>query len=255
MTQQIAPQEERHRAHHAAGRRMFALACSVLLHGVAFSLLAQGFEGELPTRQMAIQVELVTAQSHPVAVAETKAAPPRSPPPPSPKPQTVTRPKKQAPVAVPQPTPALPAAGSERPEIPEENTMQAALAPATSGDGGASSGEKTMTGSHVGHPSSPATSSTGSFSPAIFAADYLSNPSPAYPPLARRRGEEGQVLLRVLVSTAGRAAQLELQQSSGSPLLDEAAQTAVRQWKFIPAQRGGVAVESRVLVPIVFRLE
>ena len=133
--------------------------------------------------------------------------------------------------------------------------MQAALAPAGSGEGGASGGEKATAGSPAAHASSAASSGEGTYSPAIFAADYLSNPRPAYPPLARRRGEEWQVLLRVLVSTAGRAAQLELQQSSGSALLDEAAQAAVRQWKFVPAQRGGVAVESRVLVPIVFRLE
>ena len=235
-------------------RRLFALAGSVLLHGLAFSLLAQGFEGQAPARPVAIQVELVAAQPLPVAMAEA-TAPPLSPPPPAPKPQVTPRQRKQAPVAAPQALPAPPAAISEGHEMPEENAMQAALAPAGSGEGGASGGEKATAGSPAAHASSAASSGEGTYSPAIFAADYLSNPRPAYPPLARRRGEEGQVLLRVLVSTGGRAAQLELQQSSGSALLDEAAQAAVRQWKFVPAQRGGVAVESRVLVPIVFRLE
>ena len=235
-------------------RRLFALAGSVLLHGLAFSLLAQGFEGQAPARPVAIQVELVAAQPLPVAMAEA-TAPPLSPPPPAPKPQVTPRQRKQAPVAAPQALPAPPAAISERHEMPEENAMQAALAPAGSGEGGASGGEKATAGSPAAHASSAASSGEGTYSPAIFAADYLSNPRPAYPPLARRRGEEGQVLLRVLVSIGGRAAQLELQQSSGSTLLDEAAQAAVRQWKFVPAQRAGVAVESRVLVPIVFRLE
>ena len=236
-------------------RRLFALAGSVLLHGVAYSLLAQGFEGEAPARPVAIQVELVAAPPLPLAVAETTAAPPVSLPPPASKPKVTPRQRKQAPVAAPQSLPAPPAAISEGHEMPVENAMQTALAPAGSGEGGASGGEKATAGSPAAHTSSAATSGEGAYSPAIFAADYLSNPRPAYPPLARRRGEEGQVLLRVLVSTAGRAAQLELQQSSGSALLDEAAQAAVRQWKFVPAQRGGVAVESRVLVPIVFRLE
>ena len=236
-------------------RRLFALVGSVLLHGLAFSLLAQGFEGEASARPVSIQLELVAAPPLPLAVAETTAAPPVSPPPPAPKPQVTPRQRKQAPVAAPQALPAPPAAISERHEMPEENAMQAALAPAGSGEGGASGGEKATAGSPAAHASSAASSGEGTYSPAIFAADYLSNPRPAYPPLARRRGEEGQVLLRVLVSTGGRAAQLELQQSSGSALLDEAAQAAVRQWKFVPAQRGGVAVESRVLVPIVFRLE
>ena len=236
-------------------RRLFALAGSVLLHGVAYSLLAQGFEGEAPARPVAIQVELVAAPPLPLAVAETTAAPPVSLPPPASKPKVTPRQRKQAPVAAPQSLPAPPAAISEGHEMPVKNAMQTALAPAGSGEGGASGGEKATAGSPAAHTSSAATSGEGAYSPAIFAADYLSNPRPAYPPLARRRGEEGQVLLRVLVSTAGRAAQLELQQSSGSALLDEAAQAAVRQWKFVPAQRGGVAVESRVLVPIVFRLE
>ncbi len=236
-------------------RRLFALAGSVLLHGVAYSLLAQGFEGQAPARPVAIQVELVAAPPLPLAVAETTAAPPVSLPPPASKPKVTPRQRKQAPVAAPQSLPAPPAAISEGHEMPVKNAMQTALAPAGSGEGGASGGEKATAGSPAAHTSSAATSGEGAYSPAIFAADYLSNPRPAYPPLARRRGEEGQVLLRVLVSTAGRAAQLELQQSSGSALLDEAAQAAVRQWKFVPAQRGGVAVESRVLVPIVFRLE
>ena len=236
-------------------RRLFALVGSVLLHGVAFSLLAQGFEGQAPARPVSIQLELVAAPPLPLAVAETTAAPPVSLPPPVPKPKVTPRQRKQAPVAAPQALPAPPAAISEGHEIPVENAMQAALAPAGSGEGGASGGEKATAGSPAAHASSAASSGEGTYSPAIFAADYLSNPRPAYPPLARRRGEEGQVLLRVLVSTGGRAAQLELQQSSGSALLDEAAQAAVRQWKFVPAQRGGVAVESRVLVPIVFRLE
>ena len=37
--------------------------------------------------------------------------------------------------------------------------------------------------------------------------------------------------------------------------LDEAAQKTVRNWRFIPAKRGDTAVQSFVLVPIIFKLE
>ena len=37
--------------------------------------------------------------------------------------------------------------------------------------------------------------------------------------------------------------------------LDEAAQRTVRSWRFIAAKRGDVAVQSWVLVPIIFKLE
>ncbi|UCV25004.1 energy transducer TonB [Ferribacterium limneticum] len=92
-------------------------------------------------------------------------------------------------------------------------------------------------------------------SQARFDADYLKNPAPAYPPLSRRMGEEGKVVLRVSVNAQGSADSVEIRTSSGSQRLDESAQKTVRNWKFIPAKRGDVAVQSWVLVPIIFKLE
>jgi len=90
---------------------------------------------------------------------------------------------------------------------------------------------------------------------ARFDADYLKNPAPPYPPLSKRMGEEGKVILRVSVSAQGAAESVEIKTSSGSQRLDEAAQKTVRNWKFIPAKRGSEAVHSFVLVPIIFKLE
>lgn len=92
-------------------------------------------------------------------------------------------------------------------------------------------------------------------SQARFDADYLRNPAPPYPPIARRMGEEGKVVLRVSVTPQGSADNVEIRTSSGSQRLDESAQKTVRNWKFIPAKRGDVAVQSWVLVPIIFKLE
>jgi protein TonB len=63
------------------------------------------------------------------------------------------------------------------------------------------------------------------------------------------------VRLKVLVTREGRAAQVDLDKSSGSPALDTAALEAVRNWQFVPARRGQEAIESWVLVPVVFKLE
>jgi periplasmic protein TonB len=101
----------------------------------------------------------------------------------------------------------------------------------------------------------PAAPAAEALSQARFDADYLKNPAPAYPPLARRMGEEGKVILRVSVNPQGTADSIEIRTSSGSPRLDEAAQKTVRNWKFIPAKRGDAAVQSWVLVPIIFKLE
>lgn len=88
-----------------------------------------------------------------------------------------------------------------------------------------------------------------------FNADYLQNPAPRYPPLARRMGQQGKVVLRVLVNPGGGPAQIELRTSSGSEALDEAALDAVRRWRFVPAKRGDQPVAAWVLVPITFTLQ
>ncbi len=92
-------------------------------------------------------------------------------------------------------------------------------------------------------------------SQARFDADYLKNPAPPYPPLSRRMGEEGKVILRVTVNPQGTADNVEIKTSSGSTRLDDSAQKTVRTWKFIPAKRGDTAIQSVVLVPIIFKLE
>ena len=87
-------------------------------------------------------------------------------------------------------------------------------------------------------------------------AAYGANPLPPYPLVARRLGMEGVVLLEVVVAPDGHAADVRVARSSGYPALDESALTTVRErWRFIPAHRDGVPVESRVTVPIRFRLE
>jgi len=92
-------------------------------------------------------------------------------------------------------------------------------------------------------------------SPPDFRAAYLRNPPPGYPAAARRNGEEGTVTLRVLVSTDGTPREVALERSSGSSILDAAALGTVKNWRFVPARRGGEAQEAWVLVPVVFRLE
>src|SRR6185295_11789829 len=60
-----------------------------------------------------------------------------------------------------------------------------------------------------------------------FDADYLRNPVPAYPSLARRLREQGRVLLRVHVDTAGNPDEVQLRVSSGFERLDASARETV----------------------------
>jgi protein TonB len=107
-----------------------------------------------------------------------------------------------------------------------------------------------------GKPVPPAAAPTRSpVVPPRFDAAYLNNPRPDYPRAAKRMGEQGKVMLRVYVSTAGIPEKVEVGTSSGSRRLDEAARLAVEQWKFLPARQGDVAVAAWVIVPITFALE
>ena len=86
-------------------------------------------------------------------------------------------------------------------------------------------------------------------------ANYLANPLPPYPLLARRHHQEGLVVLKVTVTPQGRPAAVTIKQGSGSPLLDDAALQSVRNWAFQPARINTISVESEIEVPIRFKLE
>jgi protein TonB len=77
---------------------------------------------------------------------------------------------------------------------------------------------------------------------------------PRYPVSAQRLGLEGRVVLRVEVSAEGIPVCVEVEQSSGHEILDEAALAAVREYVFVPASEDGRAVASVVHIPFNFRL-
>lgn len=90
--------------------------------------------------------------------------------------------------------------------------------------------------------------------PPRFGAAYLNNPPPVYPSMSRRAGEQGRVLLKVLVSESGHAETVQIDTSSGFDKLDRAAVEAVKKWSFVPAKLSNQPVSAFVLVPIKFAL-
>jgi protein TonB len=79
-------------------------------------------------------------------------------------------------------------------------------------------------------------------------------PPPRYPAQARRRNQQGVVLLEVRLDARGEQRELTLLRSSGVPSLDQAALTAVAGWRFRAEVRDGHKVPSRVQIPIEFAL-
>jgi protein TonB len=83
--------------------------------------------------------------------------------------------------------------------------------------------------------------------------DY--GPKPDYPAAARMRGLQGRVLLHIDIAADGTPANVSVVTSSGHVILDRAAMATVRTWRFHPATREGVPVESARDLPVEFRLE
>jgi protein TonB len=78
------------------------------------------------------------------------------------------------------------------------------------------------------------------------------SPKPAYPPEARRLGQQGRVVLEVQIGADGRVTSASVKHSSGFPLLDSAAVQGVLRWTFEPARVTGLPVASRAEVPVSF---
>jgi protein TonB len=157
-------------------------------------------------------------------------------PKPEPKPKTVpvvkktVTPPKPRPVITPKPAPQAitETAPPPAPEPPAEAAPPAPAAPAA--------------------PAKPAPPKT------ISGVAYINAPRPSYPPLDARMGNEGTVTLRVLINEKGRAERVEVQKSSGSLRMDDAARDAVLRALFKPYLEDGKAIPVYAIVPINFTL-
>jgi protein TonB len=202
-----------------ASRRVGAAIAIALHAGAVAALLAYEPARSALFAAAPIMVDWIAAPK-----AEPKVEPP--PRPPKPKPVTRTPPPETPPIlaTAPQAPEPIVAPAPPPPPPPALVAVAPALAPVA-------------------------------ITPPIFNAKYLDNPKPAYPALSRRLGEQGRVILRVRVSAAGRADEVQIGTSSGYPRLDETAAETVKQWKFVPAKRGTEAVADWVLIPVSFKLE
>lgn len=75
-----------------------------------------------------------------------------------------------------------------------------------------------------------------------------------YPDVARRLSQEGDVVVSFLVHMDGSISDIAVARSSGFPLLDTAAVTAVSTWRYMPAMQGGKPVDYHDKVVLQFRL-
>jgi protein TonB len=243
------------------GSLKFCLCVSLVFHAVVFGVVKwTGIDRQAPALRQEgelLTLHLVAAPAEPAAAAAPRVSESPAPvpapvvppapvlPPPPPVEKIAEIPVTPEPVTIPDPPKPefTPESAFVEPK-PNAETQTATIAPSTTqarGDGSSVQPGGDATTTHV--------------QPGIRAhPNYLKNPEPAYPLVARRRQQEGLVLLEVKVSAHGRAAELTVKKSSGHPVLDEAALNAVRDWEFAPARVGATPVESRIEVPVQFKL-
>jgi len=211
----------------SARRLETSLVASALLHALVLGAALRAGRVTLRPPLIAFPVALVAGDG-----AAGTGGTPAAAPAPEPEPASATPAAKPHPVAVarrPRPRLASVSHGTAETTMPGlDGAGAGAVGGGGGGDGGGDTGAR---------------------------AAYDTNPLPPYPLMARRLRKEGLVLLQVLVAADGHAAEVRVLHSSGFTPLDDSALTTVRErWRFIPARRDGVPVESRVTVPIRFRL-
>jgi protein TonB len=215
-------------------RRNVAIAAGVVLfHVAALWALQTGL-----LRRAAELVVPVEIMSEIITPPAPRVEPQPAPPPPQPAVAHKAAPPPPAPklAAAPQlpPAPAAPTGIVEAQPAPPPITAPVAETPAAPAP----------------PPPAPARVELPSSS-----ADYLQNPKPVYPPISKRLGEQGKVLVHVLIGADGSAQSANLKQSSGYDRLDNAALETVRKWRYVPGKRGGVPEAMWFDVPVHFVLE
>ena len=216
-------------------RRLAIVLAVVLFHVGALwalqsGLLKRAVELVIPVQVMAEFIEPPQPQIEP----PPPAPPVATPTPPKPKPRPVPQPLPK-PVAAPTPEPSTlaPVVPPSPPAPPAPAEPAVAAAP----------------------PAPPAPAAPPRIELPSSSADYLNNPRPPYPPLSKRLGEQGKVVVRVFIEVDGTASRAELRQSSGFERLDQTAMQTVLRWRYVPGKRAGVPEAMWFNVPINFVLE
>lgn len=196
---------------------------------------------ELPVIQ-GVFIPAPPAEQEQVPMAKAPPKPVEQPPEPKPKPPKPKPKPKPLPKPKPKPKPPVELPPSEKAitrDIEEEEQVEQETLPPPSPNAPVIAEEDKL-GATV--------------TPPRHDAAHLNNPQPGYPNISRRMREEGTVILEVLILPDGSVGEVKLKQSSGYRRLDDTALNAVKRWRYVPARRGGQAIEYWYEQPIEFTL-
>ena len=165
------------------------------------------------------------------------------------KPKPVERPKPQPKQEAPAPKPAEQAA-----ERPVERPAAKITAADGRGSGESSGGSNTAArGAGAGGSGSGQAGGGGGSGAGSSAANAIratgSIPRPPYPTISQENGEEGTVVLKIMVSPEGKVTNVGVAKSSGFARLDRAARNAGKSGRFQPSGW------TEYTVPVCFKLQ
>jgi periplasmic protein TonB len=249
------------------GRRKLTLPVSIAVHAVIlFAVLVVPYlrYSELP--------EPALGTVHAFFV-EPVSAPPPPPPPPAPPKAAVAAPKVSKPQPVIQPKPTFTAPIEVPKEVPRDEGVSAESVADVAPAAGASAGEPG--GVEGGVPGGVAGGIPGGIVGGVLGGVPKEEPppppdkpvrvggqikaprkvrdsAPAYPDVAKQARVEGVVVLEAVINPEGRVTEVKVLR--GSPLLDDAAVNAVKNWVYTPTLLNGVPVPIVMSVTVSFKL-
>lgn len=208
--------------------RFGPIAVVIAAHALLFFLISSGLLARVAEVALPQVVDVTFVAPDPEPPAPVPPAVPKTvmlaqlPPPVVPTVPVIEVARNPDAITLPQAAPPTPAAPAEQARVAVASTP----APA--------------------QPAGPKTISSG--------VEYIQAPQPIYPSQSRRMGEQGKVVLRVLVNEKGHPDQVLVQHSSGSSRLDEAGRQAALRALFKPHVEDGRPVAVFVIVPLSFQL-
>lgn len=212
-----------------------------------------GLKIPAPTRRAERKARVPRKVSSPVPEVHPPPPPPQPRPEPKPEPPAPTpTPVVQAPV-VPKPADPVDTPGVLAPPVDPRPPNQGSGAGGGAGTG-AGTGVGEGNGAGIG-PGSDGGEGGGPYRPGagIDPPTLQREVKPLYTDEARRQGIEGDVVLEVVVRRDGLVGDVRVKRGLDRGL-DQRAIEAVRQWRFAPARRHGVAVDVIVEVAVGFKL-
>ena len=217
------------------------IAAVVLVHLALIWATEHGLlqrPAQIEVAQVIMATTIVQAQSKPVAQERPQARA---------QPQATLRPAPQAPRQVIQPSPT--------PSQQAESAVAPAMASGQLGTSPAAAPTAAVANAALVRQAGPAIAPAPELVLPSADADYLNNPPPVYPRQSKRMGEQGTVVVRVLIGLQGSAEKAEIRTSSGFARLDQAALETVQRWRYVPGKRNGSPEAMWFNVPVRFILE